>query len=278
MNALQVYAILRKQIRGLTSGIKSTVVQGQTITFTMNDGSTQTMTFPAPADGQDGFSPTVTENAGNTATDYKLDITTKDGTITTPNLYGKNGASIKNLEIRQVGTTTHLFCTITDENGNDKEYDVGELPSGNQIDYATKDVAGIVKVGNNLEIDADGVLSAIANGNYVEISKKDYENLTDDERQDIVYYVYDDDGNAKDCFVYSDTRPTTADAKMGDIVFNSLPEPNGYVGWVYTAFGWLGFGQIESAIVKGFTLVNNTIFMVNDGQGGGEPFLYADMN
>lgn len=54
MNALQVYALLNKKIKGLSSGIKSTSVTGQTITFTMQDGSTQSITFPKPADGLPG--------------------------------------------------------------------------------------------------------------------------------------------------------------------------------------------------------------------------------
>lgn len=46
-----VYALLNKKIKGLASGIKSSSVSGSTITFTMNDGSVQTITFPTPADG-----------------------------------------------------------------------------------------------------------------------------------------------------------------------------------------------------------------------------------
>ena len=42
-------------------------------------------------DGADGFSPQIVENAENTATQYKLDITTSTGTFTTPNLKGKDG-------------------------------------------------------------------------------------------------------------------------------------------------------------------------------------------
>lgn len=51
MDAIQVYALLNKKIKGLTSGIQSATVNGTTITFTMNDGSTQTMTFDEPEDG-----------------------------------------------------------------------------------------------------------------------------------------------------------------------------------------------------------------------------------
>ena len=41
--------------------------------------------------GADGFSPTIVANSANTADSYKLDITTKNGTITTPNLKGEKG-------------------------------------------------------------------------------------------------------------------------------------------------------------------------------------------
>ena len=36
--------------------------------------------------GPEGFSPTITENQNNTQATYKLDITDKNGTFTTPNL------------------------------------------------------------------------------------------------------------------------------------------------------------------------------------------------
>lgn len=41
--------------------------------------------------GEDGFSPTIVANADNTATSYRLDVTTEAGTITTPNLIGPQG-------------------------------------------------------------------------------------------------------------------------------------------------------------------------------------------
>ena len=40
--------------------------------------------------GEKGYSPTITENADNTDNIYKLDVTTADGTFTTPNLKGTN--------------------------------------------------------------------------------------------------------------------------------------------------------------------------------------------
>lgn len=119
------YALLKKQIKGLTSGVKSASVQGTSIVFTMNDGSKQTITFPTPADGisvtdvsidtdkhlictmsdgttldagevpnikgDKGFSPTIAENPDNTNEIYKLDVINEDGTFTTPNLKGTGG-------------------------------------------------------------------------------------------------------------------------------------------------------------------------------------------
>lgn len=46
-------------IKGLTSGVKSAVVSGTTIVFTMNDNSKQIMTFPTPADGVSVVSMTI---------------------------------------------------------------------------------------------------------------------------------------------------------------------------------------------------------------------------
>lgn len=119
------YALLNKKIKGLTSGVKSASVQGHSIIFELNDGSTQTMTFDQPADGisitdvdinadkhlictmsdgtaidageiptikgDKGFSPTITENPDNTNEIYKLDVTNEGGTFTTPNLKGTGG-------------------------------------------------------------------------------------------------------------------------------------------------------------------------------------------
>lgn len=41
--------------------------------------------------GEDGFSPTITESQDNSNTEYRLDITNKNGTFKTPNLKGQNG-------------------------------------------------------------------------------------------------------------------------------------------------------------------------------------------
>ncbi len=44
-------------------------------------------------DGEDGFSPKITV-ASDTDTEYRLEITTKAGSFTTPNLKGSDGAGV----------------------------------------------------------------------------------------------------------------------------------------------------------------------------------------
>lgn len=51
MDAIAVYALLNKKIKGLISGIQGASISGTTITFTMADGTKEVMTFPVPADG-----------------------------------------------------------------------------------------------------------------------------------------------------------------------------------------------------------------------------------
>ena len=50
-------------------------------------------TIPRGDKGTDGFSPLIVENPDNNEDTYKLDITTKDGPFTTPNLKGGNAGS-----------------------------------------------------------------------------------------------------------------------------------------------------------------------------------------
>ena len=61
------------------------------IVFTMSDG-TEIISGKIPTvKGADGVSPIITENADNTDKIYKLDVTTANGTFTTPNLRGADG-------------------------------------------------------------------------------------------------------------------------------------------------------------------------------------------
>ena len=66
------YALLNKKIKGLTSGIQGALISGTTITFTMADGTKETMTFPTPADGI-----SITDIDVNT--DKHLIVTLSDG-------------------------------------------------------------------------------------------------------------------------------------------------------------------------------------------------------
>ena len=74
--------------------------------------------------GADGFSPVIEENADNSETVYRLDITTVDGKIVTPNLRGKDGGGsgsggIFGFEIREDG---HLWMITDDPALADKFY------------------------------------------------------------------------------------------------------------------------------------------------------------
>ena len=174
MDAIQVYALLNKKIKGLTSGIQSASISGTTITFTMNDGSTQNMVFPNP----------------------------------------KSGASITDVNIKEISNEYHLICTITDADGNETEIDAGIIPNA-KVQIASKTTAGIVKVGDNLEITSDGTLSAVGGGKPYEISKADYDALTEEERKDKVFYVYDDDEGY-------DGNNTELDTAMSDTSENGV--------------------------------------------------------
>lgn len=94
MTANQVYAVLKKKLNGLASGVKSATVNGTTITFVFNNGATSVMSFPSPKDGEDGLDITGVEvNSDNTIT-----CTLSDGSkITSTNsikvLNGKDGAA-----------------------------------------------------------------------------------------------------------------------------------------------------------------------------------------
>lgn len=62
MTPEQAFGKLNKDIKGLTSGVASTSVSGSSIIFTMNDGSTQTITFPQPKDGASIIAVSTNEN------------------------------------------------------------------------------------------------------------------------------------------------------------------------------------------------------------------------
>lgn len=182
--------------------------------------------------------------------DGKNGINGKDGINGTP---GKNGDLLTDITVKNLNNNYYLICTITDANGRTKEVNAGQLPVY-QPEIATKNRAGIIKIGNNLEIAADGTLSAV------------YKNNTE-----------------SNSLQYSATKPTIS-STIGSMVFNKNPKPNGYVGWVYTTFGWLGFGMIEntdnSEIVipeNTFTFSDGSQYLVKDNLTNEYvPFLYKD--
>lgn len=90
--------------------------------------------------GQDGFSPIIIEDLNNTEDVYRLDITTKDGTITTPNLVGKQGEQGEKGDKGEKGDVgdkgeqgENSIAAITPR-GN---YDINANPSYVKTDYIT---------------------------------------------------------------------------------------------------------------------------------------------
>ena len=82
--------------------------------------------------GQDGFSPTVKENPSNTDNDYRLDITDKNGTITTPNLKGADGSGS---DYKQLKNKPSINGVEID--GNKTLDDLGIQPKGEYLTEET---------------------------------------------------------------------------------------------------------------------------------------------
>lgn len=90
--------------------------------------------------GQDGFSPIIIEDLNNTEDVYRLDITTKDGTITTPNLVGKQGEQGEKGDKGEKGDVgdkgeqgENSIAAITPRG----DYDINANPSYVKTDYIT---------------------------------------------------------------------------------------------------------------------------------------------
>lgn len=80
-----------------TSGIAGTLPKGKdgstpNINDTTKNWEINGIDTGVSATGPEGFSPSIKENENNSGDIYKLDITTKDGTFTTPNLKGSEGS------------------------------------------------------------------------------------------------------------------------------------------------------------------------------------------
>lgn len=69
------------------------------------------------------------------------------------------------------------------------------------------------------------------------------------------------DGNA---FEKSETKPTDI-GDIGEIILNSIPKVNNYIGWVYTEQGWFSFGKIEADEKEAFIVSDGTAFTLVDG-------------
>lgn len=79
----------------INNNIGNTPAEGANWSLVAQKGNTgdqgESIIGPTGETGEPGFSPTIVENADNTNDIYRLDITDKDGTTTTPNLKGQDG-------------------------------------------------------------------------------------------------------------------------------------------------------------------------------------------
>ena len=86
--------------------------------------------------GEKGYSPTITENADNTDSIYKLDVTTADGTFTTPNLKGTNeNGDTSNVQLDE---------TLTDNTKAAPAGMVGEMKK--DISSLSEEIANLQKI------------------------------------------------------------------------------------------------------------------------------------
>ena len=93
-------------LKGASCQIESIaeVTGGQKITFVWIDtNNVSHRSELIVLNGDNGFSPTIVEDPGNTDNIYKLDITDVNGTIVTPNL--KDGGSIDSISVNGVAQT-----------------------------------------------------------------------------------------------------------------------------------------------------------------------------
>ena len=120
-----------------------TYTDASTTTFTVTNGKNGSDGSPGQ-DGEDGYSPTIVENAENSDSVYKLDIATKTGTLTTPNLKGADGTD---------GSGTSDYADLTNkpkinnvEVSGDKtlaDYNI-QASSDNNLSTTDKTVVGAI--------------------------------------------------------------------------------------------------------------------------------------
>ena len=99
------YALSKKLVNGIQSGLVNATVDNTncSITFNWTNGTSSTLTFPKPADGDKGDK-------------------------------GDNGVSVQNVEIREISNVRHLIVTLDDST----EIDAGILPNEQYDDTAIK--------------------------------------------------------------------------------------------------------------------------------------------
>lgn len=140
--SVQTLALAKKYVKNSLNGLgalkgapctvkeitKENGVNSVVFEWTGNDNSSNSSTMLVV----DGFSPIVVENQNNSSTVYKLDLTTRDGTFTTPNLMGSS-ADLSNYITKQEAET--IIEEKTEEAFDDKVSGVGNDDIDSMFDF-----------------------------------------------------------------------------------------------------------------------------------------------
>lgn len=191
-------------------------------------------------DGKDGFSPIIAENENNTSDIYKLDITDKNGTFTTPNLKGGSGSGgdltdyYNKIEIDALlspleeSEHTHSNKDIldklsTNETGETLLFNEQEIKSG--VDIDDKSTSATDKTWSAKKIN-DTVEQFIPSwtGTQVEWNALDKSTLADGAIVNITD-DYEDNSILDDDAISSET--TWSSSKIESVIPTSLPADGG---------------------------------------------------
>lgn len=263
---MTLYALLNKKIKGAVSGIDSVQVQGQKLIFNFKNGTSQTMTFPTPADGIsvkdltiDNSNHLICELSDNTLIDAGLIHTIegkqgpagKDGTDGTNGIDGQNGKDgtdgISPIVTITEATGRHTI-SITDKDGVHSFV----IKDGSALDtdnYYTKDevIAELDKKANIVDIPVVPTnISELANDEgYI---KNTVDNL-------IHYY------NKADTYTQTEVNTLISNInKLTSQIVNVLPtedistsviylvrqgETNNYMQYMYINSAWAELGTTQ---------------------------------
>lgn len=120
-DGIGITSVEKTKTEGLVDTYTITFSDGNTFEYEITNGVSGADGKPG-RDGKDAVSPTIIENADNTDKIYKLDVTTADGTFTTPNLRGKDGSGSSSGEENVIESISVNGTAVTPD--KDKNVDI----------------------------------------------------------------------------------------------------------------------------------------------------------